>query len=149
MRRVFVYAGFLLLVLGGGLLVGAVARPDGWYAALVKPAFNPPSWVFAPAWTLLYVLVAVAGARTFEVGARLGLALWTVQLLLNFSWSPVFFGLHRQGTALVIVIALLAAILVFVAERWRSDNVAAWLFVPYAAWVGFASLLNGAIVRLN
>jgi translocator protein len=148
MRRAVIYALFLLAVLGIGLLIGTVTLPDGWYAALAKPSFNPPSWVFGPVWTVLYVLIAIAGARTWERGIG-GFRLWLGQMALNFAWSPVFFGLHRPGLALVVIVALLIAILMFIADRWRADRVSALLFVPYAAWVGFASVLNVAIVTLN
>jgi tryptophan-rich sensory protein len=148
MRRPLIYAAFLIAVLGIGLLIGTVTRPDGWYAALAKPAFNPPNRVFGPVWTLLYVMIAVAGARTFERGAE-GFPLWLGQMALNFAWSPVFFGLHRPGLALAIIVALLIAILAFIATRWRADRVSALLFMPYAAWVAFASVLNAAIVALN
>ena len=128
-------------------LIGTVTRPDGWYAALAKPSFNPPNWVFAPVWTLLYVMIAIAGVRTFEGVPRRGFGLWLGQMALNFAWTPVFFGLHRAGLALAIILGLLITILVFVATRWREDRTAALLFVPYAAWVAFASVLNAAIVR--
>jgi tryptophan-rich sensory protein len=149
MRRAATVIAFLVLVIGGGLLIGTVTRPDGWYAALAKPPFNPPNWIFAPVWTLLYVLIAFAGARTFERGVGTAFALWVAQLALNFAWSPVFFGLHQPGAALVVVAALLVAALAFIAERWSRDRVVALLFVPYAAWVAFATLLNAAIVVLN
>ena len=149
MRRAAIVIAFLILVVGGGLLIGAVNRPDGWYASLVKPPFNPPGAVFGPVWTLLYVLIAFAGARTFERGRGAALALWAAQLALNFAWSPVFFGLHRPGAALLVVAALLVAVLAFIAERWRRDRVAAYLFVPYAAWAAFATLLNASIWWLN
>jgi tryptophan-rich sensory protein len=147
MSRALIYIAFLIAVLGGGLLIGSTTRPDAWYAALAKPSFNPPSWVFAPVWSLIYVMIAVAGARTFERGA--GFPLWLGQMALNFSWTPVFFGLHRPGLALAIILALLAVILVFIATRWRADRISALLFVPYAAWVAFASVLNASIVALN
>lgn len=140
---------FLVIVLGGGLSIGALARPGEWYAALKKPSFSPPNWAFAPAWTLLYILVALAGARSFARGPEFGFGLWLAQLALNFVWSPVFFGLRRPRIALVIVAALLALILVFVAVNWKADRTSALLFVPYAAWVAFATLLNAAVVRLN
>jgi tryptophan-rich sensory protein len=149
MPRVATTLTFLVLVIGGGLLIGTVTRPDGWYAALAKPPFNPPNWVFAPVWTILYVLIAVAGARTFERGRGRGFALWLAQLALNFTWSPVFFGLHRPLAALVIVGALLATIIAFIATQWNSDRASALLFVPYAAWVAFATVLNASIVVLN
>jgi tryptophan-rich sensory protein len=147
MRRALVTLIFLVVVLGGGLAIGAVVRPDGWYAALNKPPFNPPNWVFAPVWSLLYVMIAVAGARTYERAN--GFALWVAQLVLNFAWTPAFFLLHRPAVALVIVAALLVIILVFIWARWIPDRISALLFVPYAAWVAFAALLNAAILVLN
>jgi translocator protein len=149
MSNPLVLAAFLVVVIGGGLLIGFVTRPDAWYAGLAKPPFNPPNWIFAPVWTLLYVLIAIAGARTFARGLDLAFGLWVAQLALNFAWSPAFFGLHRPGLALATVAALLAVILAFIVQRWQVDNVSALLFVPYACWVAFATLLNASIVRLN
>ncbi len=147
MRRALVTIIFLAVVLGGGLAIGVVTRPDGWYAALAKPPFNPPNWLFAPVWTLLYVMIAVAGARTYERVS--GFFLWLTQLALNFAWTPAFFLLHRPTLALIIVAALLAVILIFIRARWTADRVSSLLFVPYAAWVAFATLLNASIVVLN
>ena len=149
MSHLLVLAAFLVVVIGGGLLIGFAARPGVCYAGLAKPPFNPPNWVFAPVWTLLYALIAVAGARTFERGLDFAFALWVAQLVLNFAWSPVFFRLHRPGAALAIVAVLLAVIIAFVAQSWQADNVSALLFVPYACWVAFAALLNASIVKLN
>ncbi len=149
MPDVLVLVAFVLVVIGGGLVIGFVTRPDAWYAGLTKPPFNPPNWVFAPVWTLLYLMIAVAGARTFERGLDLAFGLWVAQLALNFAWSPVFFRLHRSGLALAIVAALLAVILAFIVQRWHADSVSALLFVPYACWVAFATLLNASIVVLN
>lgn len=149
MSNPLILAAFLVVVIGGGLLIGFVTRPDAWYAGLAKPPFNPPNWIFAPVWTLLYALIAIAGARTFAGGQDLPLALWVAQLALNFAWSPAFFRLHRPGLALAIVAALLAFILAFIVQRWQADNISALLFVPYACWVAFATLLNASIVRLN
>lgn len=141
---------FLLLVVGGGLAIGYLTAPGEWYAGLSKPSFNPPNWLFAPVWTMLYVLIAVAGWRIFERDrAGWPMRLWWLQIALNFLWSPVFFTAHRIGFALVVILLLLATILAFIVASWRQDRLAAWLFAPYAAWVGFASLLNGAISALN
>ena len=95
---------FLVLVVGGGLAIGFVTAPGDWYAGLAKPAFNPPNWLFAPVWTVLYVLIAVTGWRTFERD-RGGwpMRLWWAQLALNFLWSPVFFTAHRIGLALLVL----------------------------------------------
>lgn len=141
---------FLLLVLGGGLIIGWLTAPDEWYAQLDKPVFNPPGWLFGPVWTALYVLIAVAGWRVWRRdSAGWPMRLWWAQLVLNFLWSPVFFAAHRIDLALAVIIALLAAILGFIAVSWRQHRAAAWLFVPYAAWVAFATVLNAAIFALN
>ena len=141
---------FLVLAVGGGLAIGYLSAPGEWYAQLTKPAFNPPGWIFGPVWTVLYVLIAIAGWRVFERN-RDGwpMKLWWAQLVLNFLWSPVFFAAHQTGLALAVILLLLAAILAFIATAWRQDRVAAWLFVPYAVWVAFASVLNGSLYSLN
>ena len=150
MNRALLLIVFLVLVVGCGLAIGYLTAPGEWYAQLTKPAFNPPGWIFGPVWTVLYVLIAVAGWRTFDRDRRgWPMRLWWAQLALNFLWSPVFFAAHRIGLALGVVLLLFAAILAFIAAAWRQDRIAAWLFVPYGAWVAFASVLNGAIWRLN
>lgn len=141
---------FLLLVVGGGWLIGATNLPGSWYAALNKPSFNPPNWLFPSAWTLLYILIAFAGWRTYKSQPRgTAMLLWVAQLVLNFCWSPVMFTMHAIGPALAVVSLLLLAILGFITFQWRSDRVASWLFVPYGAWVSFATLLNYSLYRLN
>ena len=150
MRNLASLAVFVLICVGGGTLLGIGNTPDGWYAALVKPSFNPPNWLFGPVWTLLYVLIAVAGWRTFRRdSAASAKTLWVIQLVLNFLWSPTFFTLHSVGLALVVVLAMLASIVAFIAVTWRDDRQSALLLLPYAAWVSFASLLNAAIFVLN
>jgi tryptophan-rich sensory protein len=150
MNRWLVLFGFLALTVGGGLAIGVLTAPGEWYAGLAKPAFNPPNWLFPPVWTVLYVLIAVAGWRTFERDPDgWSMRFWWAQLVLNFLWSPTFFAAHRIGPALLVIELLLAAILAFIITSWRQDRLAAWLFAPYAAWVAFASVLNGAIWCLN
>ena len=141
---------FLVLVVGGGLAIGYLTAPGEWYAQLAKPAFTPPGWLFGPVWAALYILIAIAGWRIWRRD-RLGwlMKFWWGQLILNFIWSPVFFSAHQIGLALVVILLLLAAILAFIATAWRQDRAAAWLFVPYAAWVAFASVLNASILALN
>ena len=150
MRRYLALAAFIALALGGGTLIGLTTQPDGWYAALNKPAFNPPNWVFGPVWSVLYVMTGVAGWLVWQRDWRSRMmATWAAQLALNFIWTPVFFGLHAPAAALAVIVALLIVILAFIARGWSRDRAAALLFVPYAAWVAFASLLNAAIVYLN
>lgn len=141
---------FLVLVAGGGLILGFLTAPGEWYSGLTKAAFNPPNWLFAPVWMTLYVLIAVAGWRLFERDrAGWPMKLWWGQLALNFLWSPVFFAAHRIGAALAVILLLLAVILAFIATTWWQDRVAAWLFIPYAAWIAFASALNVSVFALN
>jgi len=141
---------FLLLSVGGGLLIGTLNIPGAWYAELAKPSFNPPNWLFGPVWTALYVLIAIAGWRTWRT-ARNGRAmkLWWAQMALNFLWSPVFFGAQQITPAAVVIFLMLATVLAFIAVTWRSDRVSAALFVPYALWVAFAAVLNTSIAALN
>lgn len=141
---------FLALVLGGGLLVGSVTAPGAWYATLSKPPFNPPGWVFAPVWTTLYVMIAIAGWRIWRVSRNCTpMRLWWAQLALNFAWPLAFFAGHRIDVALGVIALLLLTIIGFIVAAWRRDRAAALLFVPYAAWVAFAAILNGAIWLLN
>lgn len=141
---------FIVLVLGTGFAIGLLSPPGDWYAALAKPSFNPPNWIFGPAWSIIYLLVAIAGWRTWRAD-RSGVAmkLWWMQMALNFLWSPTFFTAQLPGAALAVILMLLAAILGFIARQWADDRSAAVLFFPYAAWVAFASILNFEIVRLN
>jgi tryptophan-rich sensory protein len=106
--------------------------------------------VFGPVWTALYILIAIAGWRVWrrDRGGWL-MKLWWAQLILNFLWSPIFFTAHQVGLALSVTVMLLVAILAFIVTAWRADRAVAWLFVPYAAWVAFASVLNASIFALN
>jgi translocator protein len=141
---------FLILVVGGGALIGTVSTPGPWYETLTKPSFNPPNWVFAPVWTMLYVLIAIAGWLAWRQDATGSLIkLWVVQMVLNFAWSPAFFVAHNIGLALAIILALLCSIVGFISVAWPRQRAAAYLFMPYLAWVGFATLLNLSLFILN
>ena len=143
-------AAFVGLVVATGFATGVLNPPGSWYAALVKPWFNPPNWIFAPVWSIIYLLVAIVGWRTWERDRNsMAMTLWWAQMALNFLWSPIFFTAHWPGVALAVILMLLAAILAFIARQWSDDRISAALFIPYAAWVGFASVLNFEIVRLN
>lgn len=131
-------------------LVSLGSMPGAWYAALNKPSWNPPAWVFGPAWTLLYALMAVAAWLVWKRdGWRWPLRLYVVQLLLNAAWTPIFFGAHELGWALVEIILLWTFILLTLLSFHRVRKTAAWLFVPYLAWVTFAACLNFTLWRLN
>jgi len=151
-------AGFLvfvaLCILVSGLGGMATSSSVGtWYQTLAKPPFNPPDWVFAPVWTALYVLIAVAGWRVWrKIGAgdsRMPLLVYGLQLALNLGWSVLFFGLQQVGWALAEIVVLLASI---VATWWLFrpiDKVAALLLTPYGLWVTYATGLNTSFVILN
>lgn len=131
-------------------VAGAFSPPDAWYFALAKPAWTPPPWVFGPAWTLLYTMMAVAAWRVWtREGFGPALGWWGLQLAFNAAWTPVFFGLHRIGAAVVVIATLWVAIAVTLAAFAKVDRIAAALLGPYLAWVTFASALNIAIWRLN
>lgn len=150
MPPIAIRIAFLVLVMGGGILIGTVTAPGDWYAALNKPAFNPPNWIFAPVWTTLYVLIAWAGWRNWEADGSSGeMKLWWAQLALNFLWSPLFFAAQLPWAALVVILALLVVILRFITRCWTRDRLSALAFLPYAAWVGFASVLNLSLALLN
>jgi tryptophan-rich sensory protein len=141
---------FLVLVMGGGIVIGTLTAPDEWYQNLQKPFFNPPNWVFGPVWTVLYLAIAYVGWRVWRHEYHSALKrLWIIQMALNFSWSPVFFAAQKPALALVIILCLLSTIAVFIRAAWHPDRPSALLFAPYIAWVGFASALNAAIVFLN
>jgi tryptophan-rich sensory protein len=141
---------FLVLTLGGGILIGTLTAPGDWYAQLSKPAFNPPNWIFGPVWTVLYVLIAVTGWRQFEADRNSDvMKLWWAQMGLNFLWSPTFFVLQLPWFALVVIVALLTVIVLFIARVRNSDRVSSLAFLPYLAWVAFATALNLSIAILN
>ncbi|SKA22217.1 TspO and MBR related proteins [Enhydrobacter aerosaccus] len=146
---------FLALCLGIGLLGSWVTAGSvtSWYPTLRKPSFNPPDWVFAPVWTTLYILMAIAGWRiwrhTPHAGSRLPLLLFALQLVLNLCWSVTFFGFHSLSGAVVVIVALDMAVLATMFSFRRVDLLAVGLLVPYLLWISFATVLTVAIWRLN
>lgn len=140
---------FVLLVAAAAVL-GGLSAPDAWYASLQKPSFNPPGWIFGPAWTLLYVLMAVAAWRVYRAaGFGLGIGLWLLQLMVNALWSPLFFAMHRIDLALLDIIVLDILVIATIAVFLRTDRIAGWLMLPYLGWIAFATALNVAIWQLN
>jgi translocator protein len=140
-------------------LAGLIGLPftdravDSWYDQLEKPVFNPPSWVFGPAWTFLYALIGVALWLVLRhrpgVERTTALGLFALQLVLNAAWTPIFFGAQDPTAALVEIVVLVFVLAVTVVSMWRVDRRAGWLMLPYLAWVVFATVLNGSIVALN
>jgi benzodiazapine receptor len=148
----------LIVSMAVALAVGAVgglataSSVTDWYTTLHKPWFNPPNALFAPVWTLLYILMGVAAWlvwRRRRPGGGQALALYGLQLLLNLAWPLVFFGLHSPRLGLVDIAFLLVALLATIVAFYRIDRVAAVLLLPLAAWTAFAAALNAAIWRMN
>jgi len=127
--------------------------PGGWFEGLTKPSRNPPSWVFGPVWSTLFVLMAVAAWFVWREGGwprqRVALGLFLAQWFLNALWTPLFFGLHQPGLAFAEIVLLWVALLATVWRFWQVNCVASILLWPYLVWVSFAGFLNFTIWRLN
>lgn len=150
MPKALYYVIFPLAVVIIGSGIGYLTAPGEWFAALRKPFFQPPNWLFAPVWTILYVLIGIAGARVYSLSNAAALqGVWIVQMVLNFLWSPAFFAAEAPRIALFIIVLMLLAILAFLWLARGRDRMSFLLFLPYLAWVAFATLLNAAIVWLN
>ncbi len=133
--------------------LGAWAMPGEWYASLRKPSWIPPSWIFGPVWSALYLMMATAAWLVWRRGGwdiqRRPLVVYGVKLILNAAWPPLFFGLKMPGLAFAEILLLLAAIVLTALTFARVSRPAALLLVPYIAWVTFASILNFTLWRLN
>ena len=141
----------VIVAAGIGGLASSSAAQD--YAALRQPAWAPPAWLFGPAWTLLYTLMAIAAWLVWRTGpapeARRALTLYAVQLVLNAAWTPLFFGLAWRGFAFVEICALWIVLVTTVVLFWRRSTRAGLLLLPYLAWTTFALSLNFAVWQLN
>ena len=144
------------VILGIGFLMGRISNSgygNQWFDGLRKPAVMPPGWLFGAAWSVLYVLIGTAIAliltspRSKE--RTIGIATFAAQLVLNFSWSPMFFAWHETRLALATLLAMLGLSIAAAIVVGRVWSLAGWLMVPYLAWLSFASYLNFEIIRLN
>lgn len=147
---------FFLSVSFAASVIGSLfteTGPDSWYAALQKPDWNPPSWVFGPVWGTLYALIGLAGwlawQRSGFGGAPGAFTFFFIQITLNAAWTVVFFGLEAPGAAFVEILGLWLFILLTLVSFWRIRRLAGGLLIPYLAWVTFAAALNLAIWRMN
>ncbi len=138
--------GFILACEAAGA-TGALVTDPGFYQELNQPAWAPPPWLFGPVWVTLYAMMGVAGWMIWRRGGSM--VMFAVQLALNAMWTPIFFGAHAVGAAFVVISLLDLAIFATIVGFGRRSQVAAWLLVPYAAWVGFATALTGALWLLN
>lgn len=147
-------AFFILISLAAGFIGSAftMSQVDTWYLTLQKPSWNPPSWVFGPVWTTLYVLMGASAflvSRSKKLGKSLALWFFLAHLVVNTLWSIVFFALHELLLSVLVIVLLLALILVLMRLFWRHSKTATWLLVPYLLWVTFATVLNTTILVLN
>jgi benzodiazapine receptor len=141
---------FVLVVGGVGALIGTSFPVDGWYEALEKPFFMPEPALFGLVWPVLYLLVAIAGWRVFSSeGAIPGWGLWISQLVLNWVWSPMFFGAHLIFWSIWIIVGVLSLSLAFISVTWDRDRLAAACMIPYVAWLAFALLINVTVWLMN
>jgi len=152
-RRAWIVTVPLIVLLGFALgWLSNSGYGNRWFDALAKPAFMPPGWVFPVAWTTLYVLMGIAVAQVIASDCdakRPALLMFATQLVLNLAWSPIFFGMHQARAGLAIIIVLTIDVVITIGLFARVRRSAAWLMLPYLAWLIFATCLNLAIVRLN
>lgn len=148
-------AGWILLLVGLGAAFGSLFAPDAWFSALLKPTWNPPPWVFAPVWTVLYTTMAVAlwlvrrEPESEDRPRNRAQVLFAIQFLLNLVWTPMFFGLHSPGLAFVVICLLWIVLLSTMLAFGRVRALAGYLLLPYLLWVSFALVLNGTIWLMN
>ncbi|MEO8772150.1 MAG: TspO/MBR family protein [Ferruginibacter sp.] len=150
----------LIISIAVPLIIGSIAgfftvqSVNGWFTTIHKPSFNPPNWIFAPVWTTLYILMGIAFYLVWKSNAepnvkKVAIIFYSIQLVLNFLWSFIFFVYHQPGWALADIIFLLAMILLTTLWFERISVAAAWLMAPYICWVSFATVLNYYIWKLN
>lgn len=142
----------LTVVVGAAGSLFTASSVQTWYTTLAKPAFNPPSWLFGPVWTVLYILMGISFWMIWTSKSKeknRAITLFLIQLFLNAIWSPVFLGTRSLGGAFVLIVLLWAAIVLTILVFKKISKPAAWLLVPYISWVSFAMMLNFAIWRLN
>jgi tryptophan-rich sensory protein len=151
-RSWLAFAGWLALCFGAAAF-GTLFAPGEWYAQLRKPSWNPPSWVFGPVWTVLYVMMAMSAWLVWRRGGFAAnarpLGLFLLQLLFNALWSWLFFGLKNPALALLDIVLLWAGIMATMISFLRVRRSAGLLLVPYLAWVTFATVLNAVLWQMN
>lgn len=142
------------LIVGGTSGFFTATGVESWYQTIARPTWNPPGWIFGPVWTTLYVMMGISLFLVWKEDTsvelkKIAIALFTVQLVLNFFWSFIFFNQHQIGWALVEIAAMWVFILLTIFAFAQVNKAAAWLLVPYISWVSFATILNFTIWQLN
>jgi benzodiazapine receptor len=155
MKKLLTFVGCILLTLtvGGVSGIATINGVKSWYTTLKKPSFNPPNYLFGPVWTILYFLMGVSlymvVSNSKSTTLKRPLAIFGLQLVLNFFWSVIFFNLHQVGWALVEILLMWVSIIFMIIEFYRINKIAGLLQLPYIIWVSFATLLNASIFCLN
>ncbi|MEI6731642.1 MAG: TspO/MBR family protein [archaeon] len=143
----------ICLAIGGIGSIFTVPSIDSWYSNIVKPTFNPPSWIFAPVWNILFILMGISLYLIIKPGInkknKPALTFFVIQLCLNLLWSILFFYLHSPFNAFIDILLLWIAILMTIVTSWKISKAASYLLIPYILWVSFATLLNYYIMILN
>ena len=148
----FIIAITIPLLIGFSSSFFTVSEIGSWYQTIEKPSWNPPNWIFGPVWTTLYVLMGISLFLVWKSSAlhkRSAIILFSLQIVLNFFWSFIFFKQHQIGLAFAEILALWSMILLNIFAFGRINKLAAWLLVPYISWVSFAAILNFTIWQLN
>ncbi len=148
-RSPYISLLLFVLIVAAVALSGVQFLPGEWYLSLQKPFWTPPAWLFPPVWTVLYLMIAIAGWLIFSGSNRVLKVLWPLQLVLNGLWSWLFFGLHQMALGLLDIVAMFACIAVMVVISHKEARSVSRLLMPYLVWVGYASTLNLAIFMLN
>ncbi len=139
----------LCLALGIASGLSTAGGADGWYQSLAKPPGTPPSWVFGPVWSVLYLMMGVALGRLVVRKAWPAVWIFAAQFALNLMWTPVFFGAHQIAAALLVITAMWVGLAFTIRLAGKSDKISAWLLAPYLAWVSYATYLNAGFLWLN
>ena len=150
----FIISIVLVWVVGVSGSLFTASSVNSWFPSLVKPSFNPPSWVFGPVWTILYIMIGISLylvwiTKANKILKKKSYWIFGIQLVLNAMWSIAFFGLQNPGLAFIVIVLLWISIILTMVEFYKIRKSAGYLLVPYFLWVSFASVLNFAIWILN
>ena len=153
-RNIGIFIGCLILCQGAGAvgMIATIPNIPTWYASLNKPSFQPPNWLFGPVWGILYTLMAVSlylMIKSSHPNRSIAIGVFIFQLILNAVWSFLFFEYHLLLISLIEILLMLLTMITFTAIAYPINRIASYCFIPYIAWVSFATLLNAAVWNLN
>lgn len=155
MNNLFFKIGLsIIIIMSLGFISGfsTASSINGWYASIIKPSWNPPNWLFGPAWTILYICMGISFGliwHSTKPDKTTAIVLFCIQFILNLLWSYIFFKQQMMGFAFVEIILMLIFIILTIISFHKINPLAAYLLIPYSGWVTFATILNGTIWKLN